>query len=190
MSRYFQPISVSELKDKLEAGAKKRQITERGSVYQEWFDNDEWFWRTPWCELNEKIIKDMSKIKFYPENWDVKDTDVSMTGLNTLPNGMPYLGILAGGDGEVSVFTIIYWDGKSLRGYVPESGNIFNPDTRAAWGYEDNESDESEAEEIETLRRMGHDIDDVDCVLDYVTDNINYDCDAMSQDIMTRIIER
>jgi len=38
MSRYFQPISVSELKDKLEAGAKKRQITERGSVYQEWFE--------------------------------------------------------------------------------------------------------------------------------------------------------
>jgi len=55
-------------------------------------------------------------------------------GIRTLPNGMIYAGIMAGGDWECPVFWIIYWDGKRLRGYVPTDGNPYNTDTMEAYG--------------------------------------------------------
>ncbi|MDB5036981.1 MAG: hypothetical protein JWQ35_509 [Bacteriovoracaceae bacterium] len=46
----------------------------------------------------------------------------------------------AGGDWENPVFFIIYWDGKALRGYIPTKGNLWNTDTKQAYG-NDEESD-------------------------------------------------
>lgn len=44
----------------------------------------------------------------------------------------------AGGDWEIPVYYVIYEDDKGeLRGYIPEHGNTFNPETRAAYSGED-----------------------------------------------------
>lgn len=178
MPRYFTPITLDEFKNKLYAQAK-----------HEWDNPDDWIWRTCWPELNDTIIKDLSKIRFYPENWDVEAQYMPMTGLNTLPNGMPYLGVLAGGDGEAYVFSIIYWDGKKLRGYVPEDGNIFNPKRRAAWG--DMETFEDiEDEEREAIRAMGYEISDDVVAAEFAEDYFVYDCDKITTDIMGRILPK
>lgn len=51
------------------------------------------------------------------------NVDGSLMGLQTLENGLHFIGFWAGGDDEGSAFLIIYWDGKSFRGYIPLAGN-------------------------------------------------------------------
>lgn len=95
--------------------------------------------------LNSKISKDISKIGFDFENWDWDGNMFAgnvMMGIQTLDNGFTFQGISAGGDWELPVYSIIYYDGKEFRGYVPEDGNVFNPKTRMAWGNEEDEIDE------------------------------------------------
>jgi len=55
-------------------------------------------------------------------------------GFQTLSNGLTCLGCSAGGDWQVPVYFIIYWDGKKLRGYVPTKGNAWNTDSKEAYG--------------------------------------------------------
>lgn len=40
-------------------------------------------------------------------------------------------------DFENSVCGMLYWDGKTVRGFLPEYGNSFNPKTRTAFGSEE-----------------------------------------------------
>lgn len=53
-----------------------------------------------------------------------------------MDNGFTFLGVTAGGDWEEPVFFIIYFDGKGLRGYIPENGNTYNKITKTAFGSE------------------------------------------------------
>lgn len=78
-----------------------------------------------------KFIKDVSKINVNFENFDCVEADVGR-------NGVPYLLIRFGGDWEVPVFCMMYWDGKNIRGYLPTYGNCFNSDkkVRSAFGSE------------------------------------------------------
>ena len=89
--------------------------------------------------LTSQVNKDISKVEFDFENYE--DTNGSgyngcetITGFNVAPNGLPFLGISAGGDWEIPVFFIVYWDGKKLRGYIPTDGNMWNTDTKTAYG--------------------------------------------------------
>lgn len=120
MPRYFEPVSIDKLREKIEG-----VCDGLGDDY---------------ClgRLTPTIKKDLSKVSFDTENLESDGkgygSGEGLIGYNRLPNGMSYLGIVAGGDWEVPVFFIIYWDGKSLRGYIPEDGNTWNTDTKKAYG--------------------------------------------------------
>ena len=96
----------------------------------------------------DTVEKDLSEIYFSSENKftskDITPTiDTStpnLLGINTLENGLTFLGCMAGGDWEYPLFFIIYFDGKDLRGYVPCYGNPVNLDFKCAFGSE-NECD-------------------------------------------------
>lgn len=77
-----------------------------------------------------KFIKDIRKVNFDTENVLVDDFYVGT-------NGIPYLLVYMGGDWEIPVYAMLYWDGKSLRGYVPTYGNSFNAYTKTAFGSEE-----------------------------------------------------
>ncbi len=92
---------------------------------------------------DSKIRKDLSKVDFDFENIDVGDDGfLSNTGFRKLENGFTYLLCAAGGDWETPVGFIIYWDGKSLRGYIPTLGNTFNLKYKCAFGSEENHADD------------------------------------------------
>jgi hypothetical protein len=98
----------------------------------------------PWHDLSSQIRKDLSKCEFDLENVNITDgwgKTKSIVGFKTLPNGMNYLGICAGGDWETSVFFIIYWDGKELRAYIPTDGNPWNTDEKQAYGNHESDDD-------------------------------------------------
>lgn len=50
-----------------------------------------------------------------------------------------YFGLMSGKDYGFAMFGIIYFDGESLRGYVPSRGNVFNPETDEFIGENPNE---------------------------------------------------
>lgn len=100
--------------------------------------------------LPSKAINDIKKVEFDIENletgynpdWVVEMGDPRyhnegysnyFCGYHTLPNNLPVLFINAGGDWEFPVCFIIYWDGKSLRGYIPTKGNRFDIKTKCAY---------------------------------------------------------
>lgn len=90
-------------------------------------------------EFSNRIDKDLSKIMFDTENLDFSTgffDDPQICGYHILSNGMPVLFGNAGGDWEHPVVFILYWDGKQVRGYIPEKGNTFNPEFRCAYGSE------------------------------------------------------
>lgn len=103
---------------------------------------------------NAKFNSDVCKIDFDWENYytpsfkgdeDLATSD-SYTGLdekgvvgfNTLPSGIPFLGGWAGGDWEMAVYFVVYWDGKAIRAYVPKDGNTYHPVYKTAYGSEGN----------------------------------------------------
>lgn len=93
-------------------------------------------------ELTPRIKKDLSKVDFECENlsygedtyWPSQKLRDTVVGLHKLENNLVFLGCYGGGDWEVPLIFIIYWDGKELRGYVPKEGNPWNTSTRAAYG--------------------------------------------------------
>jgi len=87
---------------------------------------------------NAQIKKDL-KIEFDFENFECEAGEgyngtKSVTGLRTLPNGLTHIGCSAGGDWEIPVFFIVYWDGQKLRAYIPTKGNPFNRTKKQAYG--------------------------------------------------------
>ncbi len=89
--------------------------------------------------LTPKIEADLSKVSFDTENLEGEKGRTyggseSIGGFRTLPNGFTYFGVCAGGDWEIPIFFIIYWDGKKLRGYIPKDGNTWNKTLKSAYG--------------------------------------------------------
>lgn len=87
---------------------------------------------------NKTIEKDLSKINFCYDNFIASKQDLSkgnnaLVGFNTLENGLTFFGVIDSGDNECSLFYIIYFDGKNLRGYIPTYGNRFNNDLKTAF---------------------------------------------------------
>lgn len=92
---------------------------------------------------NRKIENDLSKIyfggdEFFCSKDDNDFPEEALIGLHTLENGLTFLGCMSCGDEEYTLFFIIYWDGSSLRGYIPSYGNTFNIDFHTAFGSEYN----------------------------------------------------
>lgn len=118
MSRVAPKITATELEAKI-----RSKVSDLGELIE-----------------NQKILKDLGKIQFDFENYAFDESDIGgftgMLGFKTLDNGFSFLGGAAGGDWESPVYFIVYWDGKKLRGYVPEEGNTFNPKYRTAYGSE------------------------------------------------------
>jgi len=54
----------------------------------------------------------------------------------TTANGVDYLMAFAGGDWQSPAMMFLYWDGKRYRIYVPLKGNRINPETKMAFGEE------------------------------------------------------
>ncbi len=161
MSRKFVPITRNQLRAKIET------------------DGDEYI-----TNLTPIIEKDLKKVTFSNEN--ISDESYrfgpkSLIGYNKLPNGMEYYGVCAGGDWETPVFFCIYWDGKNLRAYIPEDGNLWNRTTKEAYGNDD-EADLKYARKLypddENLKDDNFDIGG------YFD---NWDCEAIKKDIMKRI---
>lgn len=105
-------ITMEEFKEKVEA------------VYEDLFD----------------LIKRDLNVEFDFENWTIEpneftDNGGDLVGYHITDSGVPYLGVLAGGDWEIPVFFIIYYDGE-MKAYIPTAGNIFNNEVMAAFGSE------------------------------------------------------
>jgi len=169
MSRYFTPLTLDEFKTKL---VEKFGSLEKPDLYPT-IDN---------IRLDKTIWDDLSKVKFDWENWDAGEEPQinypGLLGLQTLSNGMPYLGIWAGGDWEFPVFFIVYFDGRKFRGYVPKDGNAWNHKTKQAYG---NDSDA----DLKDFRKRFNDPD----WDNYESDNADgtIDCQKIIQDIIGRI---
>ena len=109
------------------------------------------------------INKDV-KYEFDDENyWHGGDR---YSGYKTLDNDLTYFGFWAGGDWELGVFGIVYYDGKQLRAYIPTRGNMVNTKTKYAIG---NSEDDDE-------------------ILEKYGNNYKLNINAMIEEIKTRII--
>jgi len=128
MSRRFAPITVADLKAKIDQA----------------FGDGEDFQRHM---IPEVLGKDL-KVEFDLENFEDRHGERApddLLGYHATPHGLTFWGFLAGGDWEMPVFAICYFDGKKLRGYVPTGGNPWNRKTKQAYGNaEDEDGDEGE----------------------------------------------
>lgn len=121
------------------------------------------------------IDKDLN-VEFDWENWETKEGfcgSESIIGFHTLDNGLSYLGVTAGGDWEMPVFFIIYWDGQNLRAYIPTEGNYWNTDINKAYGNEEDSDDEN------CLKRFGCNENDIQ--------GCDYECAKIIKDILDTI---
>ena len=92
-------------------------------------------------KITKRVEKDLMKVQFDEENLEWEEGEgfsgtKAITGFHILPNGLTYLGVTAGGDWEIPLFFIIYYDGERLRGYIPKDGNHWNTKTNTAYGSE------------------------------------------------------
>ena len=90
-----------------------------------------WIASGAFYEVFSKVRMDVSKIDFDFENFEIDD-EICVTS-----QGVPYLRCLAGGDWEIPIRFFIYYDGKTMRGYVPTKGNPFNRKVKSAIGNTD-----------------------------------------------------
>lgn len=154
MSRHFEKLTQQEFFDKIKPSITKllkedrwfdpKDLPTTGSEFIKYLDS--------WAmDMYDKLIdSDLSKILFNNENLDTDSSyngiKSKIFGLQTLPNGMPFVGVSAGGDWEWPICFILYWDGSKFRGYIPEKGNHFNKYTKTAYGSEDDGKSVTEAQ--------------------------------------------
>lgn len=161
--RKFVKISLDEFRQKIEDAFEKQEDASPRN-------------------LTSQVSKDLDKVDFDTENivWDGSFRR-ELLGFHELENGLTFLGVQAGGDWEFPVFFIIYWDGKSLRGYIPTDGNPWNTDTKSAYGND-------EERDLENARKRYPGVFDG---VDYVDGgSFDFDINAIFADIQGRIVEK
>ncbi len=127
--------TVSLTKEEFEAALLKKKENHKKALKELYGSDDEsnkfsWIFNLG-LELDWKWVKDVSKVRFDFENWEV------IQEVKTTPKkGIPYLECFAGGDWQYPVYFFLYWDGKDIRGYVPTKGNTFNAALACAFGEE------------------------------------------------------
>ena len=70
-------------------------------------------------------------VKFSLENFDCMN---EWSHVHTGWNNEGWIAFMAGGDWEVPVFGVVYFDGDNFNCYIPENGNCYNKKTNVAWG--------------------------------------------------------
>jgi hypothetical protein len=96
-------------------------------------------------ELNNMIIKDLSKVNFDWENCGCDLERDTPCGFWTTAEGVPTLGCYAGGDWEDPVYFVLYPETKTkIRAYMPKAGNTWNVKNKTAWGSGDGDEDADE----------------------------------------------
>jgi hypothetical protein len=161
VSRYFAPITVDELKKKVDAAEGGEGV--RG--------------------LLDRLGRDI-KVAFDLENVAYGAGEIDSTGLvgyHILPNGMAFRGYTAGGDWEHPVFFLAYWDGKRLRGYVPTDGNPWNLKTKQAYG-NDAEADLADAKRRWPVAYANKTAEDLE------PGDFDFDPDRIEADVQARIL--
>jgi hypothetical protein len=111
--------------------------------------NDEEF---PYNLPSIVLDSDLTKIEFDFENYCIGDANPDCNeqeytdyydytnypcGYKILPSGIPVLLVNAGGDWEFPICFALYFDGKSIRGYIPTEGNVFDKKNKSAYGNHD-----------------------------------------------------
>jgi len=96
-------------------------------------------------ELDNVIIKDLSKVQFDWENCGCDLERDTPCGFWLTPDGVPTLGCYAGGDWEDPVYFVLYPESAtSIRAYMPRAGNTWNLSNHTAWGSgDDDDADEN-----------------------------------------------
>lgn len=84
--------------------------------------------------LHDVIEEAWAQVDFGTENITIKKSDTGnpLLGYQDI-DGYTFVGAEACEDGEAPVFFILYWDGKSIKPFVPQNGNCFDPDTKSAY---------------------------------------------------------
>jgi hypothetical protein len=164
MSRFFAPITKEGLKAKIIAAFDEiKKDEDDDPLWEKSMNGDKEVGRIAsiqyeWRRLTPQVQKDM-KVEFDCENTDCGKSFVwknhdytdeldhepmnALMGLNTLDNGLTFLGAWGGGDWESPVFFVIYWDGKKIRAYIPTDGNPWNTDEKCAYGNCDKKDQEN-----------------------------------------------
>lgn len=71
--------------------------------------------------------------QFSPYGYSIGIINPSLNSDDEFFNAMH---VVAGGDWELPVCFLIYWDGIKFRGHIPIKGNVFNPVSNTAFGSE------------------------------------------------------
>lgn len=119
-----------------------------------------------------QIRKDFKGVEVDLENQEVDG------GLRFTPSGCPYVVGWVGGDWEVPVLFVIYYDGKEMRAYVPKCGNTWRTykkdDGKMGKIALGNLDDDDEYVYKDLLRtgqiQKGHDKEDLHSEVDYEID--------------------
>jgi hypothetical protein len=166
MSRFFVNITVADLWCKCYDSFGKG---EEGNRYIDFYI------------IKEKLGKDL-KVEFDLENTALSHNDFGpegLVGLVSLGNGLTFWGMCAGGDWEHPVYWIVYWDGKKLRAYIPTEGNLWNTDTKQAFGNDD-------VKDLKNAKkRWPEEFKDV--LEEDITDQFDFDSGMILNDILNRI---
>jgi hypothetical protein len=130
MARFYAPISKDDFLKKVEA----------------LFDPEFY----PY-DLPAKIKTDLAKVEFDWENYSDFDEEEGFStyfvGYKELIDGFHVFFTDAGGDWEHPICFIYYWDGKQLRGYIPEYGNAYNKTLKSAYGNNEDHTNNHTSEE-------------------------------------------
>jgi hypothetical protein len=185
MSRKAAEITPEALWEMFQAKCRAAHANEHG--------DDDWFDRYEMREV-DKIGADIEKVEFDFENCEFEHQHEfgqweGMLGYRSL-YPLSYIGVMAGGDWEYPVYFIIYLDqdGKTLRAYIPKDGNVWNHDTKSAFG-NDHEADAQFIKKWAKKNRPDLVEDDEDDDGSYWEEKgeIMFDKEKMRADIQSRI---
>lgn len=137
-----------------------------------------------------RVHEDLLKVQFDWENYEYNPKETYMNsknigGFRTLPNGLTFLGVTAGGDWQVPTFAILYFSGKELRAYIPTNGNVWNTDTHEAYGNDNLADAKNIAKRFKP--ELNKKIDGMDEYDDGFYDDLNFDENKIIADIENRI---
>ena len=157
--RHFTPISITELQKKIPADV------------------------LDFRDLSKTLARDLSKVEFDGENqvFDTADRPdlETLIGYQSLPGGLTFLGVIAGGDSDLPVFFAVYWDGNALRAYIPKDGNLWNPKTKAPYGSDP-------IDDVEYLRAIDPDRYK-NMADDELLTSLNFDIEKIKADMIARL---
>ncbi len=113
-------ISLERLKDIIKNLVDDYDLIDMGDMIYEL--------RTHGVIFNVQFDEEPATAGFNPD--DFTNSNGVLIGYKTLDNELSFLGFISNGE-YAPVFSIIYYDGVSLKGYTPRFGNIINPESDA-----------------------------------------------------------